>query len=144
MVSSAPELATDPAWPQGEKDSAGALLLLETVLWLSLEGLAVVRAVVAALEGLVRARAAEAPGRGFGRGDGHLGALGGVHRGAEAGLGGQGDLKTGFLGEDADGADVLLGDPAQAADQGDQPFGVGVLAAPDVGPEPSHLMRLEP
>src|SRR5690606_23767692 len=55
----------------------------------------------------------------------------------------QGDLEAGLFREGADRADLLLGHAADAADQRDQPFGVGVAVAADVQAEPGHLVRLQ-
>ncbi len=49
------------------------------------------------------------------------------------------DLELGVAVEDPDRADVLLGDVAQAADQRDQPLGVGVVAAAGVEAEPGRV-----
>ncbi len=56
---------------------------------------------------------------------------------------GQGDLEARLFGEGADRADLLLGDAADAADQRDQPFGIGVAVAADVQTEPADFVRLQ-
>ena len=47
------------------------------------------------------------------------------------------DLELGFLVEDADRADLGLGDVAEAADQRHEPFRIGIAVAADIEPEPT-------
>ena len=68
--------------------------------------------------------------------DHHVGAFGLAHRLGEAIQRGGANLERGLLVEDADDADVLAGHVAAPADQRQQPFGIGIVAAPDIQPEP--------
>src|SRR3569833_669627 len=52
------------------------------------------------------------------------------------------DLEQGFHLEYADGADILLGDLALAADFRQQPFGIGIALTPDIEPEPDAIRHL--
>src|SRR6185437_2343582 len=52
------------------------------------------------------------------------------------------DLEQGFHFKHADGANILLGDFALAADFRQQPFGIGVALAPDIEPEPDAVRHL--
>jgi hypothetical protein len=51
------------------------------------------------------------------------------------------DLKLRVAVEDPDRADLVLGDVAAAADEGDQPFRIGVGLAPDPQAEPDGRLR---
>ena len=63
-----------------------------------------------------------------------------VNFGATAGI----DLEQGFHLEHPDGADILLGDFALAADFRQQPFGIGIALAPDIQPEPDAIGHARP
>src|SRR5690606_5834303 len=80
--------------------------------------------------------------RRLGRGDPRLFLALGRRRAEGVGVG-QGDLEARLFGEGADRADLLLGDAADAADQRDQPLGIGVAVAADVQTEPGDFVRLQ-
>ena len=59
-----------------------------------------------------------------------------LDRQAEAGFGLRDDLELGLAVKDPDLTDILLGHMAQATDQRDQPFGIGVVLPADRHAEP--------
>src|SRR5690606_33836775 len=107
------------------------------------EGLLGVGASVAVPFSIAVARALHRPGRRrLGRCDAGLFLAHLSQAGEGVGVA-QGDLEARFLRVGADRADLLLGHAADAADQRDQPFRVGVAVAADVQAEPADLVRLQ-